>query len=316
MTAARRGRADCNFPSGMRKPFHSLGPLVAALFLAEAASPATSPSPAPAAAESSPAGPPPNPQARKTSLRSDSLALFAGGPFWALEEAFEKVPGVEEAVVGYVPLPATEKPESRGKNVSAALPEGPSTPRGTAPGKAAPDTLPGFDAVVQGGTGHAFAVQVRFDPGRASYADLLGAYLRNIDPTARDRQFSDSGSQYRTLILTGGPAQEKEAKAALAGLARSGRFKAPLAVAVAPAEAFLPAEEGRQDHYRRYPGRYQAWLRLSGRTEGLGRLWGADGPSGRAAGGPAVRAGKTGPAGRAEHFPRGRRPQDSGRTSR
>jgi peptide-methionine (S)-S-oxide reductase len=243
---------------------------------------------------------------RKASHRGDSLALFAGGPFWALEEAFERVPGVDEAVVGYVPLPSTGADGSRDGDDSAA--PRPPTDR-TAPGKSAADTLPDFDAVVQGGSGHAFAVRVRFDPGRTSYADLLRVYLRNIDPTARDRQFTDSGSQYRTLILTGGPSQEREARAALDGLARNGRFKAPLAVAVAPAEAFLPAGEGRQDHYRRYPGRYQAWLRLSGRSERLRKLWGAEGPAGR-------RAGKPGHAGRPERFPRGGRSQDSGRSSR
>lgn len=237
------------------------------------------------------------------SPRGDSLAVFAGGPFWSLEEAFERVPGVEEAVAGYVPLPPAGEGALSGGTDSAA---------------AVPDTLPVFDAVVQGGSGFAFAVQVRFDPGRVSYAELLHAYFRSIDPTARDRQFADSGSQYRTLILYRGPAQEKAARDALEALdrlARSGRFKAPLAVTTAPAGKFLPAEEGRQDHYRRYPGRYRAWLRFSGRAEGLRRLWGEEGPAGNRAGARG-KAGSTGSAGRGARIPRGERAQDSGRSSR
>src|SRR3954464_4540380 len=102
-------------------------------------------------------------QAQKT-----EKAIFAAGCFWCTEEAFEKVPGVISAVSGYT-----------GGSVKN----------------------PSYEQVSNGRTGHAEAVQVTFDPSKVSYEKLLDVFWLNHDPTVKDRQFCDSGSQYRPGIF-------------------------------------------------------------------------------------------------------------------
>jgi peptide-methionine (S)-S-oxide reductase len=168
-------------------------------------------------------------------------ALFAGGPFWALEAAFESLPGVRAAVPGYA---------------------GP------------PDSTLTYAKVIEGGTGHVLAVEVRFDPAKIAYAKLVDRYWRQIDPLAVNRQFGDSGSQFRTVIYYRDSAQKRDAEASLRRLERGGRFRKPIAVALAPAGNFIPAEEAQQDYHARNAGRYQAWLRFSGRQAALDSIWG------------------------------------------
>ncbi|MGH8482309.1 MAG: peptide-methionine (S)-S-oxide reductase MsrA, partial [Nevskiaceae bacterium] len=98
---------------------------------------------------------------------AEAIATFAGGCFWCTESDFEKVPGVISAISGYT-----------GGHVAN----------------------PTYEQVSLGGTGHAEAVQVRFDPATVSYERLLAVYWRSVDPTVKDRQFCDIGSQYRTAI--------------------------------------------------------------------------------------------------------------------
>src|SRR5919198_1704248 len=95
-------------------------------------------------------------------------ATFAGGCFWCMEEAFEKVDGVVSVTSGY----------TGGRKAS-----------------------PTYEEVSAGGTGHAESVEVLYDPAKVSYSTLLEAFWRNIDPTAPDRQFCDSGLQYRSAIF-------------------------------------------------------------------------------------------------------------------
>lgn len=168
-------------------------------------------------------------------------ATFAGGPFWALEAAFESLPGVEGAMSGYV---------------------GP------------PDSSLAYDKVIEGGTGHVLAVEVRFDPKRVKYAKLVDHYWRQIDPLAVDRQFADSGRQFRTVIYYLDSAQKRDAEASFRRLQRGGRFQQPLAVALEPAGNFIPAEEAQQDYHRKNAGRYRAWVRFSGRQAALDSIWG------------------------------------------
>lgn len=172
---------------------------------------------------------------------SKAKATFAGGPFWALEAAFERLPGVQAAVPGYV---------------------GP------------PDSNLTYAKVIEGGTGHVLAVEVHYDPKRVKYAKLADTYLRQIDPLAVNRQFADTGSQFRTVIYHLDPAQKQDAEAALQRLRRGGRFQRPIAVALEPAGNFIPAEDAQQDYHKRNAGRYQAWLRFSGRQAALDSIWG------------------------------------------
>lgn len=177
-----------------------------------------------------------------------SKASFAGGPFWALEAAFEAYPGVHSVVTGYALIPGH---------------------------KGAVDSHPDYEKVVEGGTGYCLAVEVRYDPKKVRYANLAHFYWRNIDPLAYNRQFSDSGEQFRTALFYRDSAQKRDATASLIRLQRGGRFKGPIAAVVEPAGTFLPAEEAQQDYYRKHPGRYRAWLKLSRREEVLERIWGS-----------------------------------------
>ncbi|NCN23718.1 MAG: peptide-methionine (S)-S-oxide reductase MsrA, partial [Gallionella sp.] len=118
-------------------------------------------------------------------------AIFAGGCFWCMESDFEKLDGVSAVESGYT---------------------------------AGHLANPTYRQVSAGGTGHAEAVRVTYDAARISYATLLDYFWRHIDPTVKDRQFCDSGSQYRTGIYFRNPEEEKLARASLAALEKSGRF--------------------------------------------------------------------------------------------
>jgi peptide-methionine (S)-S-oxide reductase len=95
-------------------------------------------------------------------------AIFAGGCFWCVEAAFDHVPGVIATNPGYI--------------------------GGTVP-------TPTYEQVSAGGTGHTEAVEVRYDPQRTSYRQLLAVFWRNIDPHDADGQFCDRGNQYRSAIF-------------------------------------------------------------------------------------------------------------------
>lgn len=171
-------------------------------------------------------------------------ATFAGGPFWALEAAMEAQPGVLSVTTGYM--------------------------GGT-------DTNPNYENVVEGGTGHTLAVEVAFDPKKTRYAKLVDFYWRQIDPLAVNRQFGDSGTQFRTVIYYRDEAQKQDAEMSLRRLQRGGRFKSPIATLVEGVGKFIPAEPAQQDYYKQNPGRYQAWLNFSGREAALSRIWGTGG---------------------------------------
>ena len=168
-------------------------------------------------------------------------ALFAGGCFWCTESDFEKVLGVISAVSGYT--------GGRVEN-------------------------PGYDAVSAGSTGHTEAVQVRFDPTIISYEKLLGVFWKSIDPTVKDQQFCDSGSQYRSGIYPMNPEQLKLAEASKAALEKSGRFQGPIYTEIKLASAFYAAEDYHQDYYKKNPLRYNWYRTGCGRDRRLEQLWG------------------------------------------
>ena len=111
--------------------------------------------------------------------------------------------------------------------------------------------------VCGGGTGHAEAVRVLFDPDRLSYADLLEKwFFRMHDPTTPNRQGNDIGPQYRSAIFTTTPEQKRIAKAVKARVDRSGKWKRPVVTEIADAGPFTRAEDEHQDYLQKNPGGY------------------------------------------------------------
>jgi peptide-methionine (S)-S-oxide reductase len=187
------------------------------------------------AAPAAAADPPPAPAAKT------AVAIFAGGCFWCMEPPFDAVPGVLATVSGY----------TGGR-----------------------DANPTYEQVSAGRTGHAEAVQVTYDPARVSYETLLRVFWHNIDPLAVDRQFCDSGSQYRSAIFAADATQRGLAEASKRELEASGRFDRPIATQIVAAGAFYPAEEYHQDYYQRNPVRYKYYRYSCGRDARLEQLWG------------------------------------------
>jgi peptide-methionine (S)-S-oxide reductase len=136
---------------------------------------------------------------------------------------------------------------------------------------------PTYEEVSAGRTGHTEVVQVLYDPAKVSYDKLLEVFWRNIDPTVRDRQFCDVGSQYRTTIFFHDEAQRRLAEASKAALEKSKPFKAPIVTPIEPAGEFWPAEDYHQDYYKKNPLRYKFYRSGCGRDERLQQLWGKSG---------------------------------------
>jgi peptide-methionine (S)-S-oxide reductase len=180
------------------------------------------------------------PAAKNASAQTE-VAIFAGGCFWCMEPPFDKLPGVKSTTSGYI---------------------GGRTLR------------PTYEQVSAGRTGHAEAVQVRYDPTRVSYQKLLDVFWRNIDPLAVDRQFCDVGDQYRSAIFTTGAEQQRLARESKRKLEESGRFRQPIATQIVAAPRFYPAEDYHQDYYRRNPIRYKFYRYNCGRDQRLEQLWG------------------------------------------
>ncbi|MDV7399027.1 peptide-methionine (S)-S-oxide reductase MsrA, partial [Arthrospira platensis SPKY1] len=107
--------------------------------------------------------------------------------------------------------------------------------------------------VSAGGTGHAEAVEIRYDPGQISYEQLLYVFWRNIDPLVENRQFCDRGSQYRAAIFVRDDAQRAAAEASRRELEAAGRFQQPIVTEIVAAGRFYPAEEEHQDYYKKNP---------------------------------------------------------------
>jgi peptide-methionine (S)-S-oxide reductase len=174
-----------------------------------------------------------------------AVATFAGGCFWCVEEAFDKVPGVISTVSGYT--------------------------GGTVPN-------PTYEQVSRESTGHAEAVQVTYDPAKVTYRQLVDWFWRNIDPTQANGQFCDRGSSYRSAIFYHDEEQRKIAEASKQALAASGRFKEPIVTETVAAGAFYAAEHYHQDYYKKNPNRYAFYKFGCGRVQRLEQLWGKPAP--------------------------------------
>src|SRR5580658_5070931 len=168
-------------------------------------------------------------------------ATFAGGCFWCMQGPFDRLDGVISTTAGYT--------GGSKKN-------------------------PTYHEVSSGETGHAESVQVLYDPKRVSYEKLLDVFWHNIDPTVKDRQFCDIGTQYRSAIFYHTPEQKRLAEASKAALEKNKPFKGEVYTQIVPAGEFWPAEDYHQDYYKKNPVRYQFYRSGCGRDAKLEELWG------------------------------------------
>jgi peptide methionine sulfoxide reductase msrA/msrB len=151
-------------------------------------------------------------------------AVLAGGCFWGMEEILSQIPGVIESTVGYA---------------------GGSTPN------------PKYEQVSTGGTGHAEAIRILFDPKRLSFQDLLEQwFFRMHDPTTKNQQGNDRGSQYRSAIFVTSAKQREVAELAKKHAQDSGRWKRPIVTEIVDAGPFTPAEDYHQKYLDKHPGGY------------------------------------------------------------
>lgn len=133
---------------------------------------------------------------------------------------------------------------------------------------------PTYEEISTGTTGHTEAVEVVYDPKKVTYDKLLDVFWRNIDPTVKDQQFCDRGSQYRTGIFYLNAEQKRLAEASKAALDKSKPFKQPIVTEITQATEFYPAEDYHQDYYLKNPVRYKLYRNGCGRDARLQQLWG------------------------------------------
>ena len=168
-------------------------------------------------------------------------AIFAGGCFWCMEPVFDCMPGVISVTPGYT--------------------------GGTT-------RHPSYQEVSQGRSGHVEAVLIRFDAALVSFEELLSVFWRNIDPTTRNRQFCDFGSQYRTAIFYRSEEQKRAAEQSRREVEESRPFDRPIVTEIVAATEFYAAEEYHQQYYRKNPLRYKMYHDGCGRDNRLKELWG------------------------------------------
>ena len=146
------------------------------------------------------------------------VVTLGGGCFWCLDAAYREINGVTHVESGYA--------------------------GGTVPN-------PTYEQVSTGRTGHAEVVQVEYDPEVISYNDILDVFWSIHDPTTKNRQGADVGTQYRSIILTQDDTQATAARASRDGIQKD--WSNPVVTEIEPLEAFYPAEEYHQDYFARNP---------------------------------------------------------------
>ena len=168
------------------------------------------------------------------------VATLGGGCFWCLEAVFEQLQGVEKVVSGYA-----------GGFVER----------------------PTYEQVCGETTGHAEVVQVTFDPSVLSYRDLLEVFFSIHDPTTKDRQGHDVGSQYRSVVLHHSPEQKATAEQAMRDLADRKVWAAPLVTELEPFTEFWPAEAYHQGYFRRNPAQGYCRVVVSPKVAKFRKSW-------------------------------------------
>ena len=175
---------------------------------------------------------------RETDNADLAVATFSSGCFWCTESDFDKVDGVVTTTSGY----------TGGHTVN-----------------------PTYQQVSAGGTGHAESVEVRFDPSKVSYEQLLDVYWHNVDPFSAHGQFCDFGEQYRPVIWVHDAAQRAAAEASLQRMEKI--FKMPVVVSIEEAGPFYPAEDYHQDFHVKSAARYKFYRWSCGRDARLAEIW-------------------------------------------
>lgn len=158
-----------------------------------------------------------------SSAQKTETAIFAGGCFWGMEEILRKIPGVIETSVGYT---------------GGDIPN------------------PTYKLVCTGGTGHAEAVRIIFDPAKITYEQLLGYFFRMHDPTTLNRQHNDIGTQYRSAIFYTSEEQRETAEKIKAQVDKSGKWKRPIVTEITKAKEFYVAEDYHQKYLIKNPAGY------------------------------------------------------------
>jgi peptide-methionine (S)-S-oxide reductase len=183
------------------------------------------------------------PAERSAGRRRLEQATFAGGCFWCMQPPFDKLKGVVSTTAGYT--------GGHKKN-------------------------PSYEEVSRGGTGHAEAVRVVYDPEKIGYDKLLEVFWHNIDPITPNQQFCDRGTQYRSAIFYHDETQEQLAEESKKRLEESGQFRARVVTEIVAASEFYPAEEYHQAYYQKNPLQYQEYRYRCGRDQRLRELWGTN----------------------------------------
>ena len=165
-------------------------------------------------------------------------AVFAGGCFWCMEEAFDKVPGVVATTSGYA-----------GGSVAN----------------------PSYRQVVAGGTGHYEVVEVEYDTAKVSYDQLLDTYWKNVDPFDGGGQFCDRGQSYASAIFAPSAAASQAATVSKATV--EAKFGKPVATKILAAAPFYPAEDYHQNYYKTNALKYRSYKFGCGRPARLSQLW-------------------------------------------
>ncbi len=181
------------------------------------------------------------PLVETTGASPSAKAYFAGGCFWCMEEAFEKVEGVLSVVSGYM-----------GGTVAN----------------------PTYEEVSAGRTGHAESVEVIYDPTKVTYQKLLDAFWHNVDPLTPNAQFCDHGTQYQSAIFYSTEDERRQAEESKAAIEQTKKFQTPIVTQLVPAATFYPAEDYHQDYYKKNPLRYKYYKYGCGRANRLEALWG------------------------------------------
>lgn len=167
-------------------------------------------------------------------------ATVAGGCFWCIEAAFEKTEGVIEAVSGYT-----------GGHVEN----------------------PSYEQVTSGTSGHCEAVQIKFDPEKIDYTQLLDIFFRQIDPTDNSGSFVDRGDQYRSAVFFHNESQKKKTLNFIEQINQSNRFDSSVVTRVIAFEKFYSAETYHQNYHKKNPIRYTFYRSRSGRDEFIEKAW-------------------------------------------
>lgn len=169
------------------------------------------------------------PEKKETAVKTDDtvkkeVAIYAGGCFWGMEELMRKSPGVLETDVGYI--------GGTTKN-------------------------PTYEQICTGTTGHAEAIRIVFDPSKVSFTDLTEKWFFKIhDPTTKNRQGNDIGTQYRSAIFFTTEEQKKLAGEIKERVDKSGKWKKPLVTEITAATEFYTAETYHQDYLKKNPNGY------------------------------------------------------------